>query len=113
MAVTADGAWLGYCRLGQFRLGQPPTKYDRTPSFNIEVREPASAGVIGDLLAMPKNLTGGKVVDSANKAGTLSINIDASDPAATELTFGREILLIEHGRVRGVYVNRSLKQELK
>ncbi|MCK9597508.1 MAG: hypothetical protein M0R06_00630 [Sphaerochaeta sp.] len=113
MAVTQDGAWLGFARLGLFRLGEPPTKYDRTPTFNIEVREKASAGTIGDLVSMPKLLTGGSVVEAANKAGVLDVTVDTSEPTSGEITYGKEVLLIEHGRVRGVYINRSLKQELK
>lgn len=113
MTVTADGAWLGFCRLGLFRLGEPPKKYDRTPVFNIEIREKASAGVIGDLVSIPKLLTGGSVTETANAAGLLSIEVDASEPTANEISYGKEALLIAHGRVKGVYINRSLKQELK
>ena len=113
MAVTQDGAWLGFCRFGLCRFGKGPTQYDRTPAFNVEIRKPAVGGVIGDLVSMPKLITAGSVTESANAAGVLSIEVDASEPTVGEIIYGREVLLIEHGQVNGVYINRSLKQELK
>jgi hypothetical protein len=107
MSVTRDAAWLGYCRLGRFRLGQGPVIYDRMPAYHIEIRS-AGGGTI--LYSIPKNLLDGMYEDIASACGRLDIELSPNDRAWPYIQYGREVWFYRKGQLQKIYVIRGITQ---